>query len=65
MLDLEFISEDLTEILLEPLGPKIRDIFLRRKKSKDEGNENDWRLLVGNGPRRMWVVPGGDTGVCG
>ena len=22
-------------------------------------------VLVGNGPRRMWVVPGGDTGVCG
>ena len=23
------------------------------------------RVLVGNGPRRVWLVPGGDTGVCG
>ena len=23
------------------------------------------RLLVWDGPRRVWLVPGGDTGVCG
>jgi hypothetical protein len=27
--------------------------------------ENPSNMLVWDGPRRVWLVPGGDTGVCG
>jgi hypothetical protein len=57
------------------VGSLTSEMIAQYKREEEEKNKyvdpggNEFlytpTVLVGNGPRRMWVVPGGDTGVCG